>query len=75
MPNDALAILRDDHQEVRALSREFEKEESDWFPTVREGLGRAPGEIGDQLLAATKRAPRSPAQPRALKKTIDAVLA
>ena len=31
-------------------------------------------ELGEQLLAAKERAPRSPAQPSALKKTIDAVI-
>jgi hypothetical protein len=53
----------------------MDEEESDWFPKVREGLGRkALQELGEQLLAARKRAPRSPAQPSALKKVVDAVV-
>ena len=109
MSQDAIVILREDHKEVRALFREFEKstttesrkgtivskvielltvhtyienvrhhmdeEEDDWFPKVREGLGRTQlRELGAQLLEAKKRAPRSPAQPSALKKAVDAVV-
>jgi hemerythrin superfamily protein len=61
---------------IENVRHHMDEEESDWFPKVREGLGRAQlSEIGEQLLAAKKRAPRSPAQPSAVKKTIDAVLA
>jgi hypothetical protein len=43
---------------------------------VRAGLGRkALQEIGAELAAAKKRAPKKPTQPSALKKTIDAVIA
>ena len=50
-------------------------EEEDWFPQVRDGLGRkALQEIGEELLAAKKTAPTKPSQPSALKKTVDAVL-
>ena len=42
---------------------------------VRSGLGRKTlQEIGAEMVAAKKKAPRSPAQPSALKKTIDAVI-
>jgi len=54
----------------------MEEEEQDWFPKVREGLSRTQlRELGDQLLEAKKRAPRSPAQPSAMKKAVDAVIA
>ena len=50
-------------------------EEDDWFPKVRDDLGRNQlQEIGEELLAAKKNAPTRPSQPSALKKTIDAVL-
>jgi hypothetical protein len=53
----------------------MDEEEDDWFPKVREGLGRTQlRELGAQLLEAKKRAPRSPAQPSALKKAVDAVV-
>jgi hypothetical protein len=43
---------------------------------VRAGLSRNQlQEIGAKLEQARKKAPRSPAQPSALKKTIDAVIA
>jgi hypothetical protein len=43
---------------------------------VREGLGRKTlQEIGQEMQAARKKAPRRPSQPSALKKTIDAVIA
>ena len=53
----------------------IEEEEDEWFPKVRDGLGRkALQEIGEEMLAAKKKAPREPSQPSALKKTIDAVI-
>jgi hypothetical protein len=53
----------------------MDEEEEDWFPQVRDGLGRnALQEIGEELLAAKKKAPTKPSQPSALKKTVDAVL-
>jgi hypothetical protein len=42
---------------------------------VRAGLGRKQlSELGEKLIAAKEKAPRSPAEPSALKKTVDAVL-
>jgi hemerythrin superfamily protein len=53
----------------------IEEEEAEWFPKVREGLGRKQlAELGERLIELRKTAPRSPAQPSALKKTVDAVL-
>ena len=61
---------------IENVQHHMEEEEQDWFPKVRDGLGRkALQEMGEQLLAAKKRAPRKPMRPSALKKTIDAVIA
>lgn len=61
---------------IENVTHHIEEEEQDWFPKVREGLGRkALQEIGTELLAARKNAPTRPSQPSALKKTVDAVLA
>ena len=61
--------------ETSGTRRRMDEEEEDWFPKVRDGLGRnALQEIGEELLAAKKKAPTKPSQPSALKKTVDAVL-
>jgi hypothetical protein len=53
----------------------IDEEEKEWFPQVRAGLGRKTlQEIGAEMAAARKKAPTSPAQPSALKKTVDAVI-
>jgi hemerythrin superfamily protein len=60
---------------IESVRHHIEEEEGEWFPKVREGLGRkALQEIGEEMLAAKKKAPRQPSQPSALKKTIDAVI-
>jgi hemerythrin superfamily protein len=60
---------------IENVTHHIGEEEDDWFPKVREGLGRkALSEIGEEILAARKKAPRRPSQPSALKKTIDAVV-
>jgi hemerythrin-like domain-containing protein len=60
---------------IENVRHHIEEEEDEWFPKVRDGLGRkALQEIGEELLAAKKKAPREPSQPSALKKTIDAVI-
>jgi hemerythrin-like domain-containing protein len=61
---------------IENVRHHIEEEEDEWFPKVREGLGRKVlQELGAAMLEAKKKAPRSPAQPSALKKTIDAVIA
>jgi len=61
---------------IENVRHHIEEEEQDWFPKVRQGLGRkALQELGVDLLEAKKKAPRRPSQPSALKKTIDAVIA
>jgi iron-sulfur cluster repair protein YtfE (RIC family) len=60
---------------IENVTHHMDEEEQDWFPKVREGLGRkALQEIGEELLAARKKAPTRPSQPSALKKTVDAVI-
>ena len=61
---------------IENVRHHIEEEEEDWFPKVREGLGRKQlQELGAEMEKAKKKAPKSPAQPSALKKTIDAVIA
>jgi len=60
---------------IENVSHHIEEEEEEWFPKVRAGLGRKQlSELGERMLAAKAQAPRSPAQPSALRKTVDAVL-
>jgi hypothetical protein len=57
------------------VSHHMEEEEGEWFPKVRAGLGRKQlADMGARMLEAKQRAPRSPAQPSALKKAVDAVV-
>ncbi len=61
---------------IENVTHHIDEEEEEWFPQVRDGLGRkALREIGAEMLAARKKAPRRPSQPSALKKTLDAVIA
>jgi hemerythrin-like domain-containing protein len=60
---------------IENVTHHIEEEEDEWFPKVREGLGRKVlQEIGEEMLEAKKTAPRKPSQPSALKKTVDAVI-
>ncbi|AXY52099.1 hemerythrin domain-containing protein [Rhodococcus ruber] len=60
---------------IENVEHHIEEEEEEWFPKVREALGRKKlQEIGARMLELKEKAPRSPAQPSALKKTIDAVV-
>jgi hemerythrin superfamily protein len=60
---------------IENVTHHMDEEEREWFPQVREGLSRKTlKEIGEQLLEAKQQAPRSPAQPSALKKAVDAVI-
>jgi hemerythrin-like domain-containing protein len=61
---------------IENVTHHIEEEEQEWFPQVREGLGRKVlQELGADMLQARKKAPKRPSQPSALKKTVDAVLA
>jgi len=79
-----LAMMSPDHERfvpkmtvlIENVRHHIEEEEQEWFPKVREGLGRTQlREIGAAMAEKRKDAPRHPAQPSALKKAVDAVLA
>ena len=60
---------------IENVRHHIEEEEQEWFPKVREGLGRnVLQDIGAEMIEARKHAPKRPSQPSALKKTIDAVV-
>jgi hemerythrin-like domain-containing protein len=78
-----LAAMSPDHERYDAkttvlienVTHHIDEEENEWFPQVREALGRKKlQEIGAQMLEMKKTAPRRPEQPSALKKAIDAVI-
>lgn len=61
---------------IELVSQHMREEEQDWFPRVRAGLKRKQLlELGEQIERARKKAPSSPVHPKALKKTVHAVLA
>jgi hemerythrin superfamily protein len=61
---------------IENVTHHIEEEEQEWFPKVREGLGRKQlQELGARMVELREKAPRSPASPKALKKAIDAVTA
>jgi len=61
---------------IENVRHHMDEEEQEWFPKVREGLGRKVlQELGASMIEARKSAPKRPSQPSALKKTIDAVIA
>jgi hemerythrin superfamily protein len=79
-----LSMLSPDHERFEAkttvlienVEQHIEEEEQDWFPKVREGLGRKQLQrIGEQMLELRKNAPTTPRQPSALKKAVDALIA
>ena len=60
---------------IENVLHHIEEEEDEWFPKVRQGMGRKQlQELGAEMEKARKKAPRRPSQPSALKKTIDAVI-
>ncbi len=60
---------------IENVTNHMDEEEQDWFPKVRAGLSRKQlQELGARMLEMKKTAPRSPAQPSALKKVVDAVI-
>src|SRR4029078_9171546 len=59
---------------IENVEHHMDEEESEWFPKVREGLGRTQlQEMGARMEAARKKAPRRPSQPGAVKKVVKAV--
>jgi hemerythrin superfamily protein len=60
---------------IENVGHHMDEEEQDWFPKVRDGLGRKQlQDLGERMLELKKKAPRKPAQPSALKKVVDAVM-
>jgi hemerythrin superfamily protein len=60
---------------IENVTHHMAEEEQDFFAKVRAGLGRKQlKELGVKLEQAREKAPRSPAQPSAIKKSIDAVI-
>jgi len=60
---------------IENVRHHMEEEETEWFPRVRDGLGRSElQEIGQEMLDLRKDAPRRPTQPSALKKAIDSLV-
>jgi hemerythrin superfamily protein len=75
MPADAERFDAKTTVLIENVTHHIEEEEEDWFPKVRDGLGRKQlSELGARMLAVKAEAPRSPAQPSALKKAVDAVV-
>ena len=61
---------------IENVTHHIDEEEQEWFPKVREGLGRKQlQELGARMNELREKAPRTPAQPSSLKKAIDAVMA
>ena len=60
---------------IENVTHHIEEEEQEWFPKVRQGLGRKQlQEIGARMIEMRETAPRKPSQPKALKKAIDAMV-
>ena len=60
---------------IENVDHHIEEEEQEWFPKVRQALGRKQlQELGERMASLRRDAPRKPAQPSALKKAIDAVV-
>jgi hemerythrin-like domain-containing protein len=60
---------------IENVEHHIEEEEEQWFPKVRDAVGRKElAEIGARMLEAKKKAPRAPIAPKALKKAFDALV-
>jgi hypothetical protein len=60
---------------IENVEHHIEEEEGEWFPKVREALGRNDlQQIGARLDELREKAPRHPAQPGALKKAVKALV-
>ena len=60
---------------IENVRHHIQEEEDDWFPEVRNGLGRKTlQQIGGEMAEARKSAPTRPSQPSALRKAVDAVI-
>src|SRR5688572_6405954 len=60
---------------IENVRHHMDEEEQEWFPKVREGLGRKTlQDLGARMIGLKEHAPRRPSQPSAFKKAIDAVI-
>ena len=60
---------------IENVEHHIEEEEQDWFPKVRDALSRTQlQDLGARMIELREKAPRSPAQPSAMKKVLDAVV-
>jgi hemerythrin-like domain-containing protein len=60
---------------IENVLHHIEEEEQEWFPQVRKGMSRKQlAELGERMQEMRKTAPHSPAQPKAMKKALDAVV-
>lgn len=58
------------------VEHHIEEEEQEWFPKVREGIGRTQlQDLGRRMIEKKPDAPRTPTEPMAIKKALDAVRA
>ena len=58
---------------IENVLHHIEEEEQEWFPQVRKGMSRKQlAELGERMLQMRQTAPRSPADPRAMKSAADA---
>jgi iron-sulfur cluster repair protein YtfE (RIC family) len=61
---------------IENVEHHMEEEEQEWFPKVREGVGRKSlQDMGQRMIDRRPSAPRTPTEPEALKKAMDAVRA
>jgi hemerythrin superfamily protein len=75
MPADAERFDAKTTVLIENVTNHIEEEEQDWFPKVRVGLSRKQlQEIGARLEEARRKAPKTPVQPSAMKKAVDAVI-
>lgn len=60
---------------IENVEHHIEEEEGEWFPKVREKLGRKElQEIGARMAELREKAPHRPSSPRALKKAVKAMV-
>jgi hypothetical protein len=61
---------------IENVEHHMEEEEQEWFPKVRDGVGRKElQDMGKRMIDRRPSAPRTPTEPAALKKAADAVRA
>ena len=72
----------DDHFDAKVtvlienVTHHIDEEEQEWFPKVRDGLGRKQlQDIGARMAELKKSAPRKPTQPKAMMNALDAMTA